>query len=184
MIDPCVYDYDLWGQKIDYILLTHEHYDHISGVNDCKSVSMGKVICSEDCAERIRDPKKNMAHYFKAFCDIQTWTDEIPKEVDENYSCEADIVFKDRYEFTWCGHDVRFVHTPGHSPGSCAILIDDHNLFCGDSLIKGYEPTLRFPGGSRKKWKEISEPYFKSLSGDMRVYPGHFVDFQLSEYRW
>ena len=39
------------GLIIDYIILTHEHYDHISGVNVWKKTRDVPVLCSRPCAE-------------------------------------------------------------------------------------------------------------------------------------
>ena len=66
---------------------------------------------------------------------------------------------------------------PGHSMGSMVILLDGECLFSGDSLIAGYPISLRFPGGSRKAWREIGEKRLNSLPRGLRVYPGHFHDF-------
>lgn len=43
---------------IDKIILTHEHYDHISGVNDWKHLTNAPVLCSKTCGENIQSSKK------------------------------------------------------------------------------------------------------------------------------
>lgn len=40
------------------VLLTHEHYDHISGVNWLRAQYPCRVVCSETCARGIADPRK------------------------------------------------------------------------------------------------------------------------------
>lgn len=49
-IDPyCMKCLDL--ENVEYIFLTHEHYDHISGVNYFKECFPDvKVVCSKICA--------------------------------------------------------------------------------------------------------------------------------------
>ena len=164
--------------EIEFILLTHEHYDHISGVNLWKSVTDASVLCSAQCAENICNPRKNFARFFKDFCDLQTWItlSEIP-EHDSDYSCSADKTFHDKTEFEWQGHMIQLKEIPGHSSGSSMIIIDHEHVFTGDSLMENNEIELRMPGGSKKLWNEIGRPRLERLPNGIHVYPGHFSDF-------
>lgn len=163
---------------VDYILLTHEHYDHISGVNAWREGSDAIVLCSKVCSDHIKDPRKNFAKYFKDFCEIQTWVvlDSVPSS-DPDYSCKADQTFVDNMSFRWKGHDFELFEIPGHSLGSIGIIIDRYYFFSGDSLMENYEIELRMPGGSRKKWREIGEPRMARIPDGIMVYPGHFDEF-------
>ena len=178
VIDPFADTSPAQGLTVDYIFLTHEHYDHISGVNAWKKERNIPVVCSRACAERIRDPKKNLAFYFKEFCEIQTWVklEEIPA-YDPDYSCQADKVFEDEMVMEWLGHTWRLFELPGHSMGSIGILLDNGRFFSGDSLIQNCETALRLPGGSRKKWNDVSIPRLNAIPQSVRVYPGHFTDY-------
>lgn len=168
------------GLTIDLILLTHEHYDHISGVNIWKEKTGAPVLCSKACAENIQNPKKNLANHFKEFCELQTWMvlDEIP-ESEPEYSCTADQTFKDEMSFNWQGHTFRLFEVPGHSQGGIGILLNEKEFFSGDSLMENSEIELRMPGGSRKKWKEIGSKRIEALPNGIRVWPGHFNEFCL-----
>ena len=166
--------------QIDRLLLTHEHYDHISGVNLWKQKTGAPVLCSRPCAQNICDPKKNLARYFREFCELQTWIrlDEIPA-ADPDYSCTADESFEDRYSFAWMGHRFDLFEVPGHSKGSIGILLDEKCFFSGDSLMETDEIELRLPGGSKKLWKKTGEKRIKSLPKGIQVFPGHFRPFIL-----
>ena len=120
------------GLTIDYILLTHEHYDHISGVNTWKKATGALVLCSKACAENIQNPKKSLANHFKEFCELQTWVvlDEIPAS-DPEYTCLADQTFEDEMNLEWQGHFFRLFEIPGHSQGSIGILLDGKEFFSG-----------------------------------------------------
>lgn len=164
---------------VDRIILTHEHYDHISGVNRWKEKYHTKVLCSKACADNIPSPKKNLARIFEVFCELQTWVqlETIPL-ADNEYSCTADETFSDRMRFEWSGHQFDLFEIPGHSAGSIGILVDHELFFSGDSLLEGREIELRFPGGSRKMWDSIGRSRLEKIPDGITVYPGHFKEFK------
>ncbi len=169
------------GLIVDRIILTHEHYDHISGVNLWKKCFDTKVLCSETCAENIQNPKKNLSKIFEVFCELQTWIrlESIP-QADDQYSCTADETFSDRMSFEWFGHLFSLFEMPGHSAGSIGILVDNQYFFSGDSLLEGRDIELRFPGGSRKLWEDIGKFRLEEIPDGITVYPGHFKEFKYS----
>ncbi len=178
VIDPCRDVTPAAGLRIEQIILTHEHYDHISGVRLWKEQTGAKVLCSKTCAENIRSPRKNLARFFQAFCELQTWVkvDRIPA-YDPEFSCEADQVFENEMSFGWKGHQFRLTELPGHSRGSIGIFLDEVYFFSGDSMLEGKETELRFPGGSKSLWKTVSLPKLADLPEEIKVFPGHFGDF-------
>ena len=178
VIDPFEDTSPADGLQTDCILLTHEHYDHISGVNAWKAVTGAPVLCSSVCAENIQSPRKNLAGLFQVFCELQTWIrlDEIPL-TDPKYACAADETFDDERTLFWRGHELRLFALPGHSQGSIGILLDNEHFFSGDSLMEHYEIELRIPGGSRKQWEETGAPRLARLPDGLTVHPGHFEEF-------
>lgn len=181
VIDPCKITDCIDNLIVDYIFLTHEHYDHISGVNVWKEITDAPVICSDKCSMNLIDSRKNMSRYFDVFCEMQTW---IPKEelsieaVD--YTCSADITFTESKTIVWQNHKIELFSIPGHSAGSIGILFDNEHFFSGDSLFEKDPIELRFPGGSKKLWETKGRVQVESLRKGIRVWPGHFNDFILS----
>ena len=180
VIDPCL-DVDAAEKYIvDYLFITHEHYDHIFGVNKWKERTGALLVCSKACAERIMDSKKNQARHFDSFCEIQSFSTQWdPSVFDLRFTCEADITFEREKSIEWQGHKIRLIEIPGHSPGSSGIWIDDV-FFSGDSLLKGKEIELRFPGGSRRQWEEKGKKIIDAIPDGTMIYPGHFDGFVLS----
>lgn len=181
IIDPCedqeAVDH-LKEKGIDeiLILLTHEHFDHISGVNDWrKHFSKVRVLCSKPCAQRIPLPRKNLSQYFPLLFCMQD--EDIQQQVldmqIEPYCCEADEFFEKKKEFSWNGHHICLVETPGHSMGSICITIDQAVVFTGDSLVQGTPVVTRLPGGNRESYAKQTMPYLSSLCGEMVALPGH-----------
>ncbi len=168
------------------VLLTHEHYDHICGISQLKEKYDINIICSRLCAEHMKVTQNNrplLIHYILAEEDriSGTQTNEIFKTTYTPFSHKADTTFDDTHTQTWSGRTLQFQRTPGHSPGSSCILIDDTILFTGDTLQKNLPTITRFPGGNRKDFQNISLPYLRSLAKDVFALPGHGEGFTLEE---
>ena len=154
----------------DYIVLTHEHFDHIWGINHLKKEYPIQVICSIECAKNIADPKKNMSIFY----------DQVGFNVQP-----ADIILKESHNcFFWNNTELNFFSTPGHTKGSICLYFKNY-LFTGDTLIKGLKTVTKLPGGSitelNKSLNFISKTF--KLSNPM-VYPGHNDCFFLNDYRF
>lgn len=166
------------------VLLTHEHFDHISGVNYLRKYFPTHVICSAIAAGRITDPGKNLAKYWEVTMMDQPkekW-DEWEQEKNENYSCTADETFDGEKSWDWHGHHIHAVPAPGHSPGSVIYFIDGL-LFSGDSLVNGAGVICRLPGGSWRIYAEKTRPLLESLPDGIQVFPGHERPAQLKFLR-
>ncbi len=156
------------------VLLTHEHFDHIIGLNRIQDLCASScvVIAGATCSERIQDTKANLSAYADVLAELGG------KQIPEHWSpfaCKAaDITFDDRYAFQWMGHAVVFFSTPGHSAGSCCIVVDDM-LFVGDTVLEN-NLMVKFPGSSKKLYRSVTVPLLeKWLLGNRVsfVYPGH-----------
>ena len=78
---------------------------------------------------------------------------------------------------------IRLIHTPGHSPGSICILINDKYIFTGDGLVEGNKVITKLPGGDRKKYNEITKPFLEKLSNQVVVFPGHGDEGVMRDFR-
>ena len=176
LIDP--FECEINNQLcVDMILLTHEHYDHISGVNYWKEKTGANVICHKKCAENISDSRNNLSKYFDTFCELQTWIKN-PQHIEtDEYLCYADTVYEENYHTFWKCHELSIAYWPGHSAGSSCICIDEDIVFSGDSLFENFPTDFFPPTGSKKRWKNETVPLIEKMRDDARIYPGHFDDF-------
>lgn len=180
VIDPCVSAHALEDMrerniKNVTVLLTHEHFDHISGVNWLRDHFSVKVICSGTCGRMIRDPDTNFARLWSALL-----MDKSPEEKEQGhaledleYACSADLTYENEIRFNWCGHDLKMTEAPGHSPGGSLILMDGAMLFSGDNLVEGTNVICRLPYGNRKQYVRVTRPMLERLPDDTFVFPGH-----------
>lgn len=177
VVDPCIND-ELLGllqkSKISSltVLLTHEHYDHISGVNWLRDHFNCTIWCNEMCAQRILDPRLNLSQHFATLITMHgdpTWSCVNV----EPYKCFSNHTFKNQINIVWQGITISMVETPGHSLGSSCYCLDGALLFSGDSLVDGFPTVTRLPGGNKEAFNTITIPFLKQLSPKTMVFPGH-----------
>ncbi|ORX95780.1 Metallo-hydrolase/oxidoreductase [Basidiobolus meristosporus CBS 931.73] len=68
---------------------------------------------------------------------------------------------------------VRFLHTPGHTPGSQCLLVNDSRLFSGDTLFLGTCGRLDLPGACKMDMFHSLQKVLRNLDDNTMVYPGH-----------
>lgn len=144
-------------RKVDYILLTHGHYDHIGGVTALKEKTDASVAIHYAEAEYLSDPVSNLS-----------------SESGKPVVCEWPDILLNGGELVQCGKfSVKVIHTPGHSPGSVCYLLNDRYLFSGDTLLAGLVGPTNLPSGNRELLKASIKEKLYSLSDHVEVYPGH-----------
>lgn len=157
------------------ILLTHEHYDHISGVNQLREHFSCTVICTEICAQRMANPRRSHAAVFPAMFFSQG--PEVVRQAaalfDTQYTCTADETYTGTLNLQWHGIPLHLVELSGHSPGSAAIEAAGTHVFTGDNLIPGTETLIRLPGGDKTVYLDQVVPYLRRLPSSTVLLPGH-----------
>lgn len=152
---------------VDYVILTHEHFDHIWGVNALVEFANPIIIASQYCANMVKDPKKNLSLFYDQVGFI------ISKEIKSIERLQESITFGK--------HAVKFIYTPGHSEGSISVNINQ-SLFSGDLMISGLKTITKLPTGNKKKLLNSLELIKKKFSNkNIIVYPGHGDNFLLDD---
>lgn len=180
IIDPCV-DTEWGSSQVDWIILTHEHYDHISMANTIREKYNCPILCGHICGERIVNSSGNFSRYFDALVALHNGRKRSGVKTPD-YICHADKTFCDTTAIMWEEHEIILTETPGHSPGSICVIFDNSVLFSGDSLIPANETVIRFPGGNEKDFINKTIPYLQSLPENTVVYPGHYGSFRLWDH--
>ena len=143
---------------IVYIIITHGHAYHICGVNaHHKDFPDAKIVADAAEVPMLQDVDFNMSASFGT-----------PDTVN------PDILVNDGDELQVGNMNLRFFHTPGHSPGGMCIYSEKDNVvFCGDTLFRQSVGRTDFPGCSFSDlMTSIKEKLF-TLPDSTNVFPGH-----------
>ena len=144
------------GADVEYILLTHGHFDHIMGLNSLKqALGAEAVICKDDLV--ISD---NINEFTRLF----GFPDSTPP-VYEKYIKDGDIIHVGDME-------IQVIHTPGHTEGGVCYLIED-KLFSGDTLFRQSLGRTDLFGGSFEKLSDSIKNKLFKLDENITVFPGH-----------
>lgn len=169
-----------------YILLTHEHYDHTSGFVWFTEHFNCKIILTEVCANIVKVIKNNNPMLVAFVLAEQDRIDKGSRYKDFRkqfvpYRIFADMTVKNNQSIELLGRTFTFRYTPGHSPSSCCIEIDNFAVFTGDSLIKNTQTITRFKDSDENDFLNISIPYLRQINYDTLILPGHFEPFYRKE---
>ncbi|MGN1329266.1 MAG: MBL fold metallo-hydrolase [Eubacterium sp.] len=143
------------GKNLQYILLTHGHFDHIGGVKAVKEKTGARVVISKEDEPMLSSSKASLA----AFCN----------GVQNNTT--ADMTVSDGDAIMLGESEIKVMATPGHTKGGLCYICED-SVFTGDTLFSLSCGRVDFPGGSAMEMTE-SLKRIASLDGDYAVYPGH-----------
>lgn len=143
--------------KVQYVLLTHGHFDHAGCAAEIKAATGAKIALHEADCPMLKEP----AMFTRAFGALAAGAQ----------GAEADIILHDGDTLPLGELTIRVLHLPGHSPGSCFFLVGD-SIFSGDMLFKGCVGRTDLTGGDTEAMKR-SIRKVNGLTGDYKVYPGH-----------
>lgn len=156
---------DAHGGKLDYLLLTHGHYDHILGVAELCERYHPTVCAAEKELGLIAEPSYNLSRNHGLTVK--------PFKIDRR--------LRDGDTFLLGESEVRFLLTPGHTMGSGCYIIGN-NIFSGDTLFCTSIGRTDFPTSSMSDMMR-SVTRLKNLEGDYDVYPGHDIFTTLDRER-
>jgi len=145
--------------EIKQVLLTHEHYDHVGGVNDIVKATNGaaKIFAHGQLVSKLKEGKSAFAEMIGGM---------MPKIM-------VDVPLTDTQQIILGDEPFQVLFTPGHSIGSLCFYSKNRGvLFSGDTLFAhGGFGRYDFPGGD---FNLLLQSIERLSNLNIRcLYPGH-----------
>ena len=152
--------------KIEGVLLTHGHFDHIMGIEQIPDDI--PVFMGEEDIPSLEDPKFNLSFDLLG----ESLSFKTPKGI---YPVEdEDEIVTESFAF-------KVIHTPFHTEGSvCFLFPKEKIMFTGDTLFARGIGRTDLKGG-RSSLIESSLEKLEALDPTIRIYPGHYGSSNLGE---
>ncbi len=143
--------------KIEAILLTHAHFDHMLCLHEWRTATGAELSVGRGDKAAVTDPARNLFSLFSPTAPAFSPAERLLSEGDS-------IAFGNE--------SLRVLEVPGHTAGCVAFLAKDA-IFTGDTIFEGgsYGRT-DFPSGDLPALIRSVNKLF-SLDGDYTVYAGH-----------
>lgn len=160
LIDCSSFDEDILFElkkndaKLKYILLTHGHFDHISGLNEVPNTV--EVLMHERDIEWVKEVNTYLPMLGLPSMEIPL----INRFINDN-------------EIIKLGNqDIKVIHTPGHTQGGVCFSVNNV-IFSGDTIFRESVGRCDLPGGNFNQIVESIEQKIFTLPDDTVIYPGH-----------
>jgi hydroxyacylglutathione hydrolase len=157
---------DALGVKIEAVLLTHCHFDHIGAVAPIARATGAPVYCPE-----IEQP---------LLTDVMRW---VPPGFGPFESWNPEHTLKGGERLRLAGLEIEVIFTPGHSPGHLTYAITPAGagaqgaqppaLLSGDVLFQGSVGRVDLPGGDWATLERSIATLMERFPAQSSVYPGH-----------
>ncbi len=147
------------GIVCKYILLTHAHFDHCNACAALQNIGAKIYVHKKDWALLKTDD--NLANKFGV---------AFNKFVPDGF-------VKDKQILKLLGFDIRVLHTPGHTSGSCCYILENF-LFTGDTLMNLSCGRTDFPSGNKRELECSLKKLFE-LDYNYTIFPGHYASTNL-----
>ncbi|HEY2283649.1 MAG TPA: MBL fold metallo-hydrolase [Solirubrobacteraceae bacterium] len=145
------------GVRIEAILITHCHFDHIGAVAPLARATGAPVYCPEVERPVLEDIRLGTPPGFGPF---ESYVPEHTLAGGESLSL-ADL-------------DIEVLHTPGHSPGHLTFSLPAHGaILSGDVLFQGSIGRTDLPFADHPTLERTLETLVATLPAETTVYPGH-----------
>ncbi|HWT91958.1 MAG TPA: MBL fold metallo-hydrolase [Solirubrobacteraceae bacterium] len=153
------------GARVEAILLTHCHFDHVGAVAELARATQAPVTCPELETAMLEDIN---SFTFPGFGPYEGYT--------------ADKTVKGGETLQLAGLQLDVLFTPGHSPGHVTYAASG-GLFSGDVLFQQSVGRTDLPGGDWPTLARSIATLLERFPDETTVFPGHMGATTLGQER-
>jgi hydroxyacylglutathione hydrolase len=144
-------------------LLTHGHLDHTFSIKPlADGYGISAYIHSEDRRAICNPELLHGSDFARNFI-----------EGHEFFEPESVVDLKNGEVLNFVGLHIKVIHSPGHTPGSLMLVVNDELLISGDVLFAGSIGRADTPLGSMESMQKTLKNKVLPLDDSLRVLPGH-----------
>ncbi|MHC5053311.1 MAG: MBL fold metallo-hydrolase [Planctomycetota bacterium] len=161
------------------VIITHAHIDHIGALGDIVRGTGAAVAVHEREAEYVRAGRPLMPRGLSPRGRLTVAFGNRHPELTAVKPVEPEVVMGRELDLAPWGLGGKVVETPGHSPGSVSVVLDDGRAYVGDIVINSFRPALPLrtscfgdsPEAMPGSWRRVLD------LGARVICPGHGLAF-------
>lgn len=153
------------------IFITHAHFDHYGCAAAIRRHTGAPIAVHTADSEALAHGETPLGHV-RSWGILGKWLLPVAERLWPPEPTAPDMRVEDGDSFEDFGFDACAVHTPGHTPGSSSLLVNDSLLFVGDLVSS--RPWLFAQCYYAHDWSQVTESVERLIALDARwVFPGH-----------
>lgn len=159
--------------RVDYLILTHSHYDHADNARRLKDNYKALIIIHKEEAVYLESGEILLPHGSTLV--TRFMVNKLAKRLAPKFAgepCSYDILVDEKLDLKDFGFNAYIMHTPGHTPGSMSVIVDDEVAIVGDTMFGVFKGSV-FPPFANDV-RQIVESWGKLLATNCSVFlPSH-----------
>lgn len=146
------------GLNVRTVINTHGHFDHVGGNRQIVEATGARLMIHREDVHFLSRAATTAANY----------------GLSADNSPQPHEFLEDGKVITFGRHAIKVLHTPGHTPGGCCLLLEgEGKVITGDTLFAESVGRTDFPGSSHEALMDSIRTKLLPLPDDTQVFPGH-----------
>jgi hydroxyacylglutathione hydrolase len=162
---------ELGREDLRLIFITHAHLDHYGSAAELRRITGAPIAVHHQDEEAMALGETRLGSARSMGRALEPLVALVYPLLHPE-PAEADLIVEDGFHLGRYGIDAKVLHTPGHTDGSCCLVVQDRLAFAGDLIT--YRGGPRLQRYFAQDWSALptSLVRLQAIQPDW-VYPGH-----------